>query len=65
MVKYLVRIHHPNMDKQNIWTESWFEALELIGKKDTDITQEVMLFEGVDIFFKDTKDYIRKVKFNK
>ena len=58
-MKYLVRIYHTNKDKQNEPTNSLETALKYIGKSESDIYNKVDWLHYTDIFFRDTKDYIR------
>lgn len=58
-MKYLVRIYHTNKDKQNESTNDWERALKCIGKSESDIYHKVDWLYLTDIYFKDTKDYIR------
>lgn len=58
-MQYLVRKYHTNKDKQNEVFSTLEEALLCIGKKETDIYLKVNWLHLTDVFFRDTKDYIR------
>lgn len=55
----LIRKHVTNGDKVNIWKETFEEALEVLGKQESDIATRVDWLNYEDVFFRDTSDYIR------
>lgn len=59
MRNILVRQYIPHRDKDNTWVETLEEALKILNKKEEDIIQKVDWLNYTDVYFKDTKDYIR------
>lgn len=59
---YLVRKYTTNGDKQNITTKTFEEALNAIDKSESEIFNTLKWLHVTDFFFRDTKDYIRKVE---
>jgi hypothetical protein len=55
----LVRTYQTNRDKTNYTLRSLKDAYELLGKSENDVCQRVAWLNHEDIFFKETKDYIR------
>lgn len=58
-MKILVRQYVKNSDKSNKTVDSIDEALRLIGKSFKDVYLKVEWLNQVDLYFKDTNDYIR------
>ena len=58
-MKILVRIYIPQKDKANIDVKTLDEAYLLLGVKEGDEKQRVKWCSFEDIYFKNTKDYIR------
>lgn len=58
-MKYLVRLYHVNKDKQNESVPTLEQALQLLGKSESDIYQRVDWLHYTDLFFRDTTNYIR------
>ena len=55
----LVRIYIPQKDKANISRDTFEEGLELLGKTEADIKQRVKWSSFEDVYFHNTKNYIR------
>jgi hypothetical protein len=55
----LVRKYVTNGDKSNIRRVNLSDGLKSLGKTEDDIIQRVKWLNMEDIFFEDTKDYIR------
>lgn len=55
----LVRKYVTNGDKTNVRRVNLSAGLKALGKTEADITQRVKWLNMEDVFFKDTKDYIR------
>lgn len=62
MSKYLVRIYHPQRDKDNTVVDSWEDALKKINKEEKDIYTKVDWLNCTDHFFIGTDNYIREIK---
>lgn len=58
-MRILVRKYVKNGDKSNKTVDNIDEALKLLGKSFKDIYLKVDWSNQVDLFFKDTNDYLR------
>lgn len=57
----LIRKHAPNKDKLNVTKDELQQGLDILGKTESDIYLRVKWLHIEDIFFRDTKDYIRLI----
>lgn len=60
--KYLCRIYVPQRDKTNVFKGTLKEALELLNQTLHNVKMRVEWLNMEDIYFNDTKNYIRIIK---
>lgn len=58
-MKVLVRVYVTNGDKSNKTVATVEEGFKALGKNESDVSIKVNWLHYTDIFFRDTKDYLR------
>ena len=64
MSNFLVRIYHPQKDKQNIYVDTLTQALKVLDKLECQVYKKVDWCNCTDYFLIGTNDYIREIKTN-